>query len=58
MTTSKPAGRVSVKLTPVRAVVVLGLLIEKLSVVVFPVKIGFAVKVLAITGGATTVKED
>src|SRR5581483_3004834 len=51
----KPLGRVSVKLTPVSPVEVLGLLMEKVSVVVLPVKIGLAVKDLAMTGGSTTV---
>jgi len=58
LTTSKPAGRVSVKLIPVNVVAVFGLLIEKLSVVVLPVKIGFDVNDFWITGGATTVKDE
>lgn len=56
--TSKPAGRVSVKLIPVSAVEVFGLVIEKLSVVLLPVKMGFAVNDLAMAGGATTVNDD
>lgn len=57
VTTSSPAGRVSVKLTPVNIVAVLGLLIVNVSAVELPVKMGFAVKALLMTGGATTVKE-
>jgi hypothetical protein len=56
--TVKPAGRVSVKLMPVKAVAEFGLLMEKVSVVVFPVKIGLAVKDLLIEGGAITVRVD
>ena len=55
--TVSPAGRVSVNATPVRAVEGFGLLIEKIRLVVSPVKMGFAVKDLAMTGGATTVSE-
>ena len=47
----------SVKLIPVNVVDVLGLVIEKLSVVELPVKIGLAVNVLAMTGAATTVRD-
>ena len=56
LATVKPLGRVSVKLTPVSPVEVLGLLMEKVSVVVLPVKMGLALKDLAITGGSTTVR--
>jgi hypothetical protein len=55
--TTKPLGRESVKFTPVRATLVLGLVIVKLRLVVSPVKIGFAVKDLAMAGGAITVRE-
>lgn len=41
--TTKPAGSVSVKFTPVREVAVLGLLMENVNAVEVPVKIGFAV---------------
>lgn len=58
MVTVRPAGRVSVKVIPVSVAAVFGLLIENVSVVVLPVNIGFAVKALLITGGATTVNED
>ena len=54
MVTSKPAGKVSVKVIPVNVVDVFGLVIEKLRVVVLPVKIGFAVNDFWITGGAIT----
>ena len=56
--TTRPAGRLSVKFTPVKVVVVLGLLITNVSAVELPVKIGFAVNALLITGGATTVNEE
>ena len=56
--TTKPLGSESVKLTPVSATLVLGLVMVKLRLVVFPVKMGFAVKDLAMTGGATTVNDD
>lgn len=56
--TINPSGRASVKFTPVREADVFGLLIEKLRLVVLPVKMGFAVKDLAITGGATTDRLD
>jgi hypothetical protein len=55
--TTNPAGRLSVKPTPVRVVSMFGLLIENPRIVVLPVKIGFAVKDLAMAGGATTVSE-
>jgi len=58
LATVRPLGNESVKLTPVRAVEVLGLLIVKDSVVVLPVKIGLAVKDFAMTGGSTTVRLD
>src|SRR5260221_4089095 len=58
VTTSKPVGKVSVKLTPVSAVAVLGFVIVNDRLVVFPVKIGFAVKDLAITGGSITVSDE
>ena len=51
----RPKGKESVKLTPLRIVELFGLLIVKLNVVVLPLKIGFAVKDLAITGGSMTV---
>ena len=53
--TDKPAGNISVKVTPVRGVELFGLTILKLSVVEVPIKMGFAVKDLLITGGSTTV---
>lgn len=56
--TDKPAGKTSVKATPVRVVDVFGLSMLKLSVVVLLVKIGFAVNDFAITGGSITVSED
>ena len=43
-TTSRPVGNVSVKLIPFKVVDELGFVMEKLSVVVLPVKMGFAVK--------------
>jgi hypothetical protein len=54
--TTSPAGNVSVKLTPVSAVPVFGLLIENVSAVEAPVKMGFAVNDLAMTGGSMTVR--
>ena len=56
--TTNPDGRVSVKFTPVKAEEVFGLLIVKDRLVELPVKMGFAVKDLAITGGSITVSED
>jgi hypothetical protein len=56
--TTKPAGNESEKLTPVSVVAVLGLFMVNASVVEFPVKIGFAVNALLMTGGATTVSDD
>jgi len=56
--TDNPAGKVSVNATPVKAVPVFGLVIVNKRVVVLPVKIGFAVKDLAITGGSITVSDD
>ena len=56
--TDKPAGKTSVKATPVRIVDAFGLTMLKLRVVVLPVKIGFAVKDLLMTGGAITVSEE
>ena len=56
--TINPAGKLSVKFTPVKVVVVFGLLMEKVSAVLVPVKIGFPVNDLEITGGATTVNDD
>ena len=58
LVTTSPPGRVSVKLTPISDVLVLGLLMEKLRTVLLPVKMGFAVKAFAITGGSITVSED
>lgn len=55
--TIRPAGRESVKLTPVSVVVVLGLLIDLVRLVVLFVRIEFEPKDFAITGGATTVSE-
>jgi hypothetical protein len=43
---------------PVKAVAAFGLMMEKVSVVVFPVKIGLAVKDLLIEGGPITVREE
>ena len=57
VSTTKPEGRVSVKETPVKLVLVLGLLILIFKSVVPPVKIGFAVNALLITGGSITVKD-
>ena len=54
--TDKPTGRTSVKAMPVSAVEVFGLLMLKLRVVVLPVKMGFAVNALAMTGGSITVR--
>lgn len=54
--TSKPLGRESVNPTPVNAVAALGLLMDRVNVVEFPVKIGLAVKDLLITGGSITVR--
>ena len=56
--TTSPAGRLSVKLKPVNVVEVLGLLMLNVSAVELPVKMGFAVKALLMTGGATTVSEE
>ena len=56
--TTSPAGRVSVKLTPLNVVEVFGLLMVNDNVVEPPVRIGFAANDLLMTGGATTVKED
>lgn len=58
LATTKPPGRLSVKLTPVSDVLVLGLLMEKVRAVLLPVKIGFAVKAFAITGGSITVSAE
>jgi hypothetical protein len=54
--TVRPAGSVSVKATPVRVEAVFGFRIEKLRMVVLPVKIGLAVNVFEMTGGAMTVR--
>src|SRR4030095_16143487 len=56
--TVKPAGKTSVNATPVSAVPVFGLLIVNVSVVVLPVKMGFAVNALLMTGGSITVSEE
>ena len=56
--TTKPAGRLSVNAIPVSVVAVLGFVMEKLSVVLLPVKIGFAVNAFWITGGAMTVNDE
>ena len=54
----RPDGKTSVKATPIKAVDVFGLSILKLRVVLFPVKMGFAVNDLAIIGGSITVRLD
>ena len=54
----RPDGKTSVKATPIKAVDVFGLSRLKLRVVVFPVKMGFAVNDLAIIGGSITVRLD
>ncbi len=54
VSTTKPEGRLSVKKRLASAVAGLGLFMVKVSNVVSPVKIGLAVKDLAITGGAIT----
>lgn len=56
--TDSPKGNTSVNATPVKPVDALGLVMSKSSEVVLPVKIGFALNDLAITGEATTVNED
>ena len=56
--TDRPNGKTSVKATPLKAVDVFGLSRLKLRVVVFPVKMGFAVNDLAIIGGSITVRLD
>ena len=56
--TTRPAGSESVKFTPVRVVAVLGLLMENVSAVELPVKMGFAVNTFWMTGGATTVRDE
>ena len=56
--TTRPAGRLSVKFTPVNVVDLFGLLMENVRLVLLPVNIGFAVNDFAITGGATTVRDD
>ena len=58
-----PAGRLSPvtageNCTPVRFVAVLGLLMVNVNAVLVPVKMGFAVNALAITGGSITVSDD
>lgn len=63
LATIKPLGRLSPvaagnNCTPVSAVEVLGLRIVKVSTVEVPVKIGFAVNALLMTGGSTTVREE
>ena len=58
LATDKPTGNTSVKATPLKAVDVFGLSILKLRVVVLPVKMGFAVKDFARTGGSITVRLD
>jgi len=56
--TTNPPGKVSIKVIPVSVVAELGLLIEKVRLVGLPVKMGFAVKDLAMTGGAITVSDE
>lgn len=58
LATDNPAGRTSVKATPVNAVDGFGFTISKSSVVELPVKMGFAVKDFASTGGSITVSDD
>ena len=53
-----PYVRSSVKLTLVNVVAILGLLMVNVNAVESPVKIGFAVNALLITGGAITVSEE
>jgi len=53
--TSSPAGRASVKATPVNAVPVFGFVIVKVKVEVPPTAMGSGAKFFAIEGGATTV---
>jgi hypothetical protein len=55
--TVKPAGRVSVKLMPLKALLIFGFVIVKVRVEVFPVKMDAGSKDLARTGGAITVSE-
>jgi hypothetical protein len=55
--TTNPAGSASLKFTPVNAVAVLGLLMDNVSVVELPVKMGLAANALLITGGSITVRE-
>ena len=57
VSTTRPAGKLSVKERFESAVLALGLLMLKVSKVVSPVKIGLAVNALEITGGAITVRE-
>jgi hypothetical protein len=53
--TSRPMGRTSANATPARAVARLGLLMAKLKLVVFPVRMNVEPNDLLMTGGATTV---
>ena len=57
VSTSKPAGKLSVNATPLSAVLAFGLLILKVRRVVLPVKMGLAVNDLAMTGGSITVND-
>ncbi len=54
--TATPAGRVSVKATPLRALAVLGLVMVKLSVLLAFSAMLVGLKALLMVGGATTVK--
>ena len=56
VSTTSPAGRVSVKERSESAMLGFGLLMVKVNNDVSPVKIGFALNALAITGGAITVR--
>lgn len=56
--TARPLGKVSLKLTPLRATAAFGLLILNVRLVVLPVMIELAPKDLAMTGGATTLSEE
>jgi len=55
--TVKPVGKVSLKLIPLKALFIFGLVIVKVSVEVFPVKMEAGEKDLARTGGAITFRE-
>jgi hypothetical protein len=57
VTTVKPGGKMSVKPMPLSAEPMFGLVIVKVSVDVFPVKMDAGENDLASTGGAITVRE-